>query len=181
MYKVGDKVQIKNNLVGGEDYGNVYFSDEMNIYAGKTFVIESTEENESFTCYTLDCASTWDWSEEMFIGMEKAKVTENAKIEMTFPEMAQKLIDGKFEIGAELIAKDIQGDNTSFYVGNNVFGYGITYKKDEWVNNSATHASNFNATWTVKEQPIKEMSIEEIQKELGYKLKIVEYSNQGVE
>ena len=98
--------------------------------------------------------------------------------EMTFPEMVQKLIDGEFEAGTELVTTDADNDKNTFYVSKNTYGYGISKEADGFIPNKATFPSVLNAKWTVKEkvkeQPIKEMSIEELQKELGYKIKIVE-------
>jgi len=168
MYKVGDKVRIKNDLVGGEDYGDVYFSDEMNVHAGKIYVIDHVEKTENLTCYTLDGASTWDWSEEMFIKTEKVNEIKNIQKEMTFPEMAQKLIDGEFEVGTELVNR-----GTSFWVAESV-GYGLKDSPESFTVSTKIGANSMNTIWKVKEE-IKEMSIEDIQKELGYKVKITEY------
>ena len=179
MYKVGDKVRIKNDLVGGEDYGDVYFSDEMNVHAGKIYVIDHVEKTENFTCYTLDGASTWDWSEEMFIKTEKVNEIKNIQKEMTFPEMAQKLIDGKFKVGTELVSDN----RRSFWVmDSHITGdFGLTISKLSDELDVPIYGTDINAKWKVKEELIKEMSIEQLQKELGYKIKIVEHSHKGVE
>ena len=123
----------------------------------------------------MDGASTWDWSEEMFVKTEKANEIKNTQIQMTFPEMVQKLIDGEFEVGTELVA-----DGDSYFV-DKVWrgGYGLSTSKSSYEVSVRLGASHMNSTWTVKEEvpeeePIKEMSIEEVQKELGYKIKIVE-------
>lgn len=91
--------------------------------------------------------------------------------EMTFPEMAQKLIDGEFEIGTELVC-----NHESYWV-NKLSGYGLKPSKGAFVTQIHVGSIEMNSTWKVKEQPTKEMSIEELQKELGYKIKIVEHQS----
>lgn len=98
---------------------------------------------------------------------------------LLFPEFVQKLLNGDFEEGAEVTAKDRDGDIDTLYVGKNRYGYGLCDNAGSYFDNtSATFPSKMNGTWSVKEEskeePIKEMSIEELQKELGYKIKITE-------
>src|SRR5699024_10530607 len=96
--------------------------------------------------------------------------------EFTFPEMVQKLIDGEFEVGTELVA-----DGKSYFVDRVLLQrkYGLKSNEEGSIVSTTIGANAFNAAWTVKEEltkeePIKEMSIEEVQKELGYKIKITE-------
>lgn len=89
--------------------------------------------------------------------------------EMTFPEMAQKLIDGQFEVGTELVTH-----GKSFWVDTHSGEYGLKDVDKGAFVSAMLRVTEMNAIWTVKEQPIKEMSVEEVQKELGYKIKIVE-------
>jgi len=96
------------------------------------------------------------------------KVEDN---EFAFPQMAQKLIDGEFEIGTELVTND-----KSYFVDRVSYSrnYGLKTSEHGVFVTSEISASDFNATWKVKEQTVKEMSIEEIQRELGYKIKVTE-------
>lgn len=105
--------------------------------------------------------------------VEKIEEIENMQTEMTFPEMAQKLIDGEFEVGTELVITDEDELEVTFYVTKNMYGYGIS-RFEDFEPTIVSNPSHINGKWKVKEQPIKEMSIEEVQKELGYKIKIVE-------
>ena len=98
---------------------------------------------------------------------------------LSFPEFAQKLLNGDFEEGAEVTAKDRDGDIETLYVGKNRYGYGLCDNTRVFSDNTSTaFPSKMNGTWSVKEEskeePVKEMSIEELQKELGYKIKITE-------
>ena len=92
---------------------------------------------------------------------------------MTFPEMIQKLIDGEFEFDTEL-TNDY--DNESYWVDTSKSHmYGLKESRSSGSVSAKLGASVINARWSVKGQPpIKEMSIEEIQKKLGHKVKIVE-------
>jgi len=101
--------------------------------------------------------------------IEKVEGAENMQKEMTFPEMAQKLIDGEFEVGTELVSRE-----ASFWVDKSSFyGYGLKHKKNNSNIEIIASSGHLNSRWKVKEQKIKEMSIEQLQKELGYKIKIV--------
>lgn len=166
MYKVGDKVRVKEHLNGGTDYGNTYFGQGMEKYRGKNFKISRVGAwKDKRSRYELDGASDWDWSEEMLI---KINSVEESK-EMTFPEMVQKLIDGEFEVGTELVNNDL-----SYFVDETSKGYGLKPTKKGSTVTATLGSTAYNSKWSVKEQPIKGMSIEEIEKELGYKIKIVE-------
>lgn len=92
----------------------------------------------------------------------------------TFPEMAQKLIDGDFEVGTELI-NSYEFYEKSYWVhqSENTGNFGLSVSKYEDILKVELEGTDINGLWTVKEE-IKEMSFEELQKELGYKIKITE-------
>lgn len=154
-FKVGDKVKVKYLETFG-DNEHLNLQDE--------YVVSNIDDSK------LPRIKLPNGDNHMMYANQIKKV-EN-KTEFTFPEMAQKLIDGEFEIGTELVTND---DSTYFVdrTGNSL-KYGLKTIKDGGFVTSNISASDFNATWKVKEQVIKEMSIEEIQKELGYKIKVTE-------
>ena len=152
MYKVGDKVRVKS-------------VDSYDVFKG----IEVGDEYEVISVYS-DGYVTVKKHKFVLYTNQIEKVEESK--EMTFPEMVQKLIDGEFEVGTELANSD---NRKIHYVLKNGYGYGLSARTDGFFGKTQlTYPSYVNAKWKVKEQPIKEMSIEELQKELGYKIKIVE-------
>lgn len=147
-FKVGDKVVMLSGSRMGVEQGEVYTLDRVD-NDGTVSLLEAPE------------GSKWVTTEDVELFTQSK--------EMTFPEMAQKLIDGEFEVGTELVA-----DNKSYFV-DKANGYGLKSKITGSIVCVQIGAYIMNSKWTVKEQPIKEMSIEDIQKELGYKVKITEY------
>jgi len=91
---------------------------------------------------------------------------------MTFPEIAEMVINGLIADGTELTMTDYDGDTEAYFVIKGDYGYGITAKQGRLMNSSLSFPSRMNGTWKLAEK-VKEMSIEELQKELGYKIKIV--------
>lgn len=64
MYKVGDMVKIRKDLVVGEKYGKSFFVKYMEEYQGK--YVEITNQ-VSGTRYRIDVdMGTWNWTKEMF-------------------------------------------------------------------------------------------------------------------
>ncbi|WP_407390380.1 hypothetical protein [Carnobacterium jeotgali] len=158
MYKVGDRVRLisADNIDTHKGMRN-----------GDIYTITSAYEEHDHVCVNFR-----DDLKDVLYKKQIEKVEESK--EMTFPEMVQKLIDGEFEAGTELIMTDPVNYKVTFYVVKNIYGYGLSTRKDDIEDTDLSYPSYINGAWTVKEQPIKEMSIEELQKELGYKIKIVE-------
>lgn len=152
MYKVGDKVTITRCIT------NI---DKELVKTGDSYIVLQIVED---FCAWINTAR---FGKYLLLFTQIEKVEENK--EMTFPEMVQKLIDGEFEVGTELVTR-----GKSFWVDTHSGEYGLK-DVDKGAFVSATlRVTEINATWSVKEQLIKEMSMEELQKELGYKIKIVE-------
>ena len=146
-FKVGDKVVMLSGSRMGVEQGEVYTLDRVD-NDGTVSLLEAPE------------GSKW-------VATEDVELFTQSK-EMTFPEMAQKLIDVEFEVGTELVNR-----GTSFWVAESV-GYGLKDSPESFTVSTKIGANSMNTIWKVKEE-IKEMSIEDIQKELGYKVKITEY------
>ena len=153
MYKVGDKVTITRCIT------NI---DKELVKTSDSYIVLQIVDD------LLVWVNTARFGKYLLLFTQIEKVEESK--EMTFPEMVQKLIDGEFEVGTELVA-----DGDSYFVDKLSDGrYGLSPSKSSWEVSFKLGATSMNSTWTVKEEPVKEMSIEELQKELGYKIKIVE-------
>lgn len=62
-YRVGDKVQIREDLIVGGEYGADTFAEEMEQYKGKTATITATYGSK----YDIDIDNGhWCWTDEMF-------------------------------------------------------------------------------------------------------------------
>lgn len=73
MYKVGDKVRVKNNLVVGERYGSEIVITEMRALSGKKVTINTKLSNGKYFIKELDFC----WTNEM---LEPIKEEEEMKI-----------------------------------------------------------------------------------------------------
>lgn len=64
-YKVGDKVKIREDLVGDEEYGDIDYISDMDKWKGKVVTI-SFADNDC-NCYGIaEDTEGWSWSAEMF-------------------------------------------------------------------------------------------------------------------
>lgn len=92
---------------------------------------------------------------------------------MTFVEIISKVIAGVYDKGTELEVATTPFYNRKFYVSTNAAGdYGLSSTLDYQVA-APLSVAMLNGKWSVVEE-VKEMTIEEIQEELGYKIKVVE-------
>lgn len=66
-FNVGDRVRIKEDLIGGLEYGGLYFSEYMEEYRGLEAVVFKTTENY----YELSVGGRWYWSDEMLESVEE--------------------------------------------------------------------------------------------------------------
>lgn len=149
-YQVGDKVEV-TELQGCDRDNGIKVGDR-------------------FTIHSID----WDGDVRIVVGAKTNYLLTTDQIKkvnsMTFAEMAAKLISGEFERGTELIA-----GGKSYFVRKPGAGYALSKNMEDVYVSAELNSVDFNSKWTVKkEEPVKEMSIEELQKELGYKVKIVE-------
>lgn len=67
MFKVGDRVKIKESLDIGSTYEGVCFADEMKEYCGKILTISEVYKTKNGIRYWMkEDYEEWCWSEEMF-------------------------------------------------------------------------------------------------------------------
>lgn len=88
----------------------------------------------------------------------------------TFAQVVQGMLEGYFEEGAEF---KVLG--TSAFADNAIFhGFGLKKEKNSGHIEMEIGANLINATWelVVPEEPIKELTLDELEEILGYKVKI---------
>ena len=162
-FKVGEKVKIKKNLKEG--YGFKYYvADEMEKFKGKTVTIYSVNSE----AYRIEEDNmSWDWTEDMFEGL--AIITKEELFKMP--------------IGTK-ITTDLEENNIFVKVGENDFCNNdcdhIEYdniKEDlslDYYEGKIIEIQEPNYTTIYKEdKQVKEMTIAEIEKELGYPIKVI--------
>lgn len=90
---------------------------------------------------------------------------------MTFIEMIDRVIAGEFPVGTELKC-EMRHSSRRFYIAtNDDKNYGLTTKPDGRPV-ASLGPSMFKGKWSVVEK-VKELTLEEVEKELGYKVKII--------
>ena len=163
-FKVGEKVKIKKNLKEG--YGFKYYvADEMEKFKGKTVTIYSVNSE----AYRIEEDNmSWDWTEDMFEGL--AIITKEELFKMP--------------IGTK-ITTDLEENNIFVKVGENDFCNNdcdhIEYDNikedlslDYYKEGKIIEIQEPNYTTIYKEdKQVKEMTIAEIEKELGYPIKVI--------
>ena len=162
-FKVGEKVKIKKNLKEGYDF-KYYVADEMEKFKGKTVTIYSVNSE----AYRIEEDNmSWDWTEDMFEGL--AIITKEELFKMP--------------IGTK-ITTDLEENNIFVKIGENDFcndyrdhiedddineDLSLDYCGDKIIEiQEPTYRTIYRA-----ETEVKEMTIAEIEKELGYPIKVV--------
>ena len=166
-FKVGEKVKIKKNLKEGYDF-KYYVADEMEKFKGKTVTIYSVNSE----AYRIEEDNMrWEWTEDMFEGL--AIITKEELFAMplgTIIKTDEKEHNIFVKVGENdfcnddadhIESCDVNDDLSLKYFGHKIIeiqepNYTTIYKEDKQV---------------------KEMTIAEIEKELGYPIKVVKEEN----
>ena len=162
-FKVGGKVKIKKNLKKGYDF-KYYVADEMENFKGKTVTIYSVNSE----AYRIEEDNmSWDWTEDMFEGLAIITKEELFKMPLgTIIKTDEKEHNIFVKVGENdfcnddadhIESCDVNDDLSLKYFGNKIIeiqepNYTTIYKEDKQV---------------------KEMTIAEIEKELGYPIKVI--------
>lgn len=167
-YKIGDKVRIKKELKEGNEFGGCV-NNEMVKYAGKIVTItDSWKDLYGREKYEIKEDKCWAWTKDMF----------EDSIKLTKEELL------KMPIGT-IIKTNSEKHNIFAKVGENDFcNDDVDHIEDRDINNDLSLSVYFaneiveiqKPTYTTiykKEAQIKEMTLSEIEKELGYSIKII--------
>ena len=167
-FKVGDRVRIRKDLKEGDDF-EIYVTDEMEELAGEIVTITKVNKALVNVKYAIDKDDGfYAWSEDMFENSVKPSKEELFKM----------------PIGT-IIKTDRQEHNIFVKVGENDFCNNdcdhIEYDNikedlslDYYYEGKIIEIQEPNYTIIYKEdKQVKEMTIAEIEKELGYPIKVV--------
>ena len=169
-YQVGDRVRIRRNLKQGDNF-SIYVAKDMEEYAGKIMTISERCELEGSARYKLkENDSCWTWTEDMF--------------EKTIKPTKEELL--KMSAGT-IIKTDKVGNNRFIFDADYTFASlasGINITRSDITNDLETIDCNcgtkiieileptYTTIWA-EETEKREMTVAEIEKELGYPIKIV--------
>ena len=167
-FKVGDRVRIRKDLKKGDSF-EIYVTDEMEELAGEIVTITQVNKSLISVRYVIDKDDgIFSWSEDMFEDLAKPTKEELFKM----------------PIGTK-ITTDLEENNIFVKVGENDFCNNdcdhIEYDNikedlslDYYYEGKIIEIQEPNYTIIYKEdKQVKEMTIAEIEKELGYPIKVV--------
>ena len=171
-FKVGDKVRVRKDLVVGNRYGGYLFVGDMGTLMGEIVAIDGVYDMH----YNIDKDDAcYCWADEMF---------EPNKVTFTKVDLKDGMVveyqngDRRMVLGDKLIADFGFAFLNSFT--DTLEGIKYNDMIIDKVYKSTAHTlvnyfKDYNLTliWErPKEEPVKEMTVAEIEKELGYKVKI---------
>lgn len=159
-FKVGDKVRLKKGLVIGRDYGGIYFMLPMKLFEGKILEIEFVDGK----FYQLkEDKEKYSFSDEMLepIKFTKSDLRYGDKLTLRngvsgFYRNEETYIDGLDEdnINDDLTNNGVCGSRLDIVKVERPRKYKTVYEREE-------------------EEKVREMTVEEISKALGYEVKVV--------
>ena len=168
-YKVGDKVRVKKELKEGDDF-DIYVSEEMAKYAGKIVTIARKSKNYgNSTRYEIEEERFWDWTEDMF--EDSIKPTKEELLKMPIGTII-KTDSKEHNIFAKVGKNDFCNDDVDHIENCNI---NDDLSLDVYFANEIVEIQEPAYTTIYKKNTeIKEMTVKQIEKELGYSIKIIE-------
>ena len=165
-FKVGDKVIIRKDLKEGYDFKE-YVTDDMEELAGKIVTITKVWENDGGRYYIKEDMYNYIWSEDMFENSTKPTKEELFKMPL-----------------GTIIKTDRDCNNVFVKVGENDFcNDDADHIEDNYVNDDLSLECFGNKIIEIQiptyetiykaDKEVKEMTMAEIEKELGYPVKII--------
>lgn len=165
-FKVGDKVIIRKDLKEGYDFKE-YVTDDMEELAGKIVTITKVWENDGGRYYIKEDMYNYIWSEDMFENSTKPTKEELFKMPL-----------------GTIIKTDRDCNNVFVKVGENDFcNDDADHIEDNYVNDDLSLECFGNKIIEIQiptyetiykaDKEVKEMTMAEIEKELGYPIKVV--------
>ena len=148
-FKVGDRVRIREDLEANTHYEGITFTNGMTKYKNMVFEIEDRIDEGSLWYYYL-VGNDYMWAEGML-----ERVETKTKVELLEDEVGEYL-----KIKTKIKSKEIE---VEFYINT------ISWSRDR----EGAYAT-FKGKQITIEKPKRKMTKEEIEKELGYEIEIVE-------
>lgn len=169
-FKVGDKVKVRADLKVDEKYEGIYFVEDMEEFKGKIVTIRSANSEDEKTIYKIEEDIGYEWVESMF---ELIKFTKKELLEMP---IGTKVITDREEYNIFVKIADVNFVNDDCY---HMYDTDIT--EDLEITDSCCgtkilrveKVSLYEVVYEYHPEEAKEMTVAEIEKILGHKVKIV--------
>ena len=177
-FKVGDKVRVRTGLEVDREYNDgCTFVDDMVPHMGNTATITSAWDYRGEARYKIN-TNRWTWTDNMLELVEsvvfaKADLKDGMVVEIRkghrYILLNGKLVNNKGSFNFSDIKDDLTDKDLpeSFSIDKVYISRAIVLKH-------LFESSSLELIWErPKEEPVKEMTVAEIEKELGYKVKVV--------
>lgn len=170
-YKVGQKVKIKEYIEDGSCSSNgIYFNKEMKKYLGNVVTIEETNVlGSSYRYYYIkEDNGSWKWDEEWLEPYDEVKTKEDLKDgDVVTLRNGDRLLycDGQFK---DLTYPHHNGICDTYDIEDDLTSDSDDNDDIMKVERPLSYYEVFN-----REDKVREMTVEEISKALGYEVKII--------
>lgn len=167
-FKVGDRVRIRKDLKEGDDF-EIYVTDEMEELAGEIVTITKVNKALVNVKYAIDKDDGfYAWSEDMFENSVKPSKEELFKMPIgTIIKTDRQEHNIFVKVGENDFCNDDRDHIESCYV-NDDLSLNCNLSKKIIEIQEPTYETIYTA-----DTEVKEMTIAEIEKELGYPIKVV--------
>lgn len=183
-FKVGDKVKVKEGLIHGNIYNGCYFDPDMTQYIGKVAYITESRNSGRGDRYTIDICTSgflgnpWYWSNDM---LEPAPFT---KDDLKDGMVVEDRDEARWLVLGDILIDDCRRRDFDEYddaliskttmpgldiVKVYSVKIGEVYSLDDLIYDDDC----LELIWERGAEEHKEMTVEEIEKKLGYKIKVV--------
>lgn len=180
-FKVGQKVRVKEDLVVGRMYGEYRFTAAMAKYRGKTYSISDIVDD--YYCLkecknmTGDCH--WKFTDEMLGTVKFTKADLETGMVVEYRDGDRRLVINDYLYGFDCWMRISSYDDSLLCLGSPGLDIMRVYRIN--VNNlrilkEVFELRNLELIWERQEESepeVEEMTLAEIEKELGRKIKIV--------
>lgn len=181
-FKVGQKVRVKENLVVGRMYGEYQFTAAMAKYRGKTYSIFDVvcDHYQLSGCMNMDGNFYWYFTDEM---LELAEFTEDdlkTGMVVEYRNGSRRVVFEDRLLGHKAYCRLNQFEETLLIIGSchdlDIMKVYRPNMKCVYELEDIFDDTNLNLIWERQEESepeAEEMTLAEIEKELGRKIKIV--------
>lgn len=162
-FKVGDKVRVREDLVVDRKYGGLTFVSSMKIYCGIVFTVDRILHGY-VSYYELD-EIPWAWTDEM---LEPYNDNEEAH---KFEAFLREVVDGN----KPSTASTNRAYHLLYDLVNHDDGDAECYLTEEGFESAISELVDFYVNKFVpkEDEPAVEMTLSEVEKALGHKVKII--------
>lgn len=180
-FKVGQKVRVKEDLVVGRMYGEYRFTAAMAKYRGKTYSISDIVDDYYCLkeCKNMTGDFHWKFTDEMLETVKFTKADLETGMVVEYRDGDRRLVINDYLYGFNYWMRIGSYDDSLLYLGSPGLDIMRVYRIN--VNNlrilkKVFELRNLELIWERQEESepeVEEMTLAEIEKELGRKIKIV--------